>query len=164
MKKSALGFTLIEILIVIAITAFLASLAVTNFNEQMPHRQLREASLELVGQLRLARQKAISKGADETVLFYPNARQYDASFLGMQTLPSHVRFSSENVTKNTYNESNLPNNGISFDDNRAIFNSNGSVDNMGAIYLTNSKKESVAITVNITGRVKKFVWNGHGWK
>ncbi|MBI3358727.1 MAG: GspH/FimT family pseudopilin, partial [Nitrospirae bacterium] len=138
--------------IVLAITTMLTSIAVTNFTEQIPHRQLREASVALAGELRLARQKAISKGADETISFNIGEKTY-----GTQTLPSHVNFGrASNVPK-------LPSaNSASQHDAevKATFYPDGTGE-MGTIYLTNSKEESVAITVNITGRVKKYLWNGH---
>ncbi len=159
MKHSNAGYTLVEIVIVLSITAILTSLAVSNFNEQIPHRQLREASLELVGQLRLARQKAISKGADETISFNAGQKQY-----GTQTLPSHVRFGiASNVTKAPDEDEDLLINGISFAGDSATFRADGT-GKLGTIYLTNSKDESVKVTVNITGRVRKYLWNGHGWE
>jgi len=151
MKRSESGYTLLEIVVVIAIIGILTTMAVTNYSEQIPHQQLRDASSALVGELRLARQKAIFNGKDEIIP------------IGMHPLPGHVRFSASNVTKNTYNEKNLPDDGISFVGNSATFYSIGTGES-GTIYLTNSKKESVAITVNITGRVRKYLWDGHDWK
>ena len=79
----------------------------------------------------------------------------------MQTLPSHVRFGwAPNVKKEMGDTDSID---FSGDKNTAIFYSNG-VGKMGTIYLTNSKNESVKITVNITGRVKKYLWNGNDWK
>jgi type IV fimbrial biogenesis protein FimT len=158
MKQSECGYTLLEMIIVITIIGILTSMAVTNYSEQIPHQQLRDASSELVGQLRLARQKAIAKGADETISFDIGEKKY-----GMQTLPSHVHFGrATNVPKLPSADSDPPD-GISFTANRALFNPDGT-GKQGAIYLTNSKKESVAITVNITGRVRKYLWDGHDWK
>ncbi len=149
---------------VIAITGMLAALAVTHYSDQIPHQQLRDISSLLVGELRLARQKAISRGADETILFDSKLRQYKDSSLGTQTLPNHVRFGSDpKITKAPSGDSNIPQDGITFVGNSATFRPNGTGKN-GTIYLTNSKNESVSITINFTGRVRKYVWNGHDWE
>ncbi len=164
MKRSEAGYTLLEMMIALAIVGMLTTLAVTNYSEQIPHQQLRDTSANLVAQLRLARQKAISRGTKETILFRPDVRQYDNSFLGVQTLPSHVRFgSSSNVKKAPNKDSKIPMDGISFIGDSATFGSDGTSE-MGTIYLTNSKNESVAIAVNITGRIRKYLWNGHDWE
>ena len=142
-----MGYTLLEIIIVLAIIAILTTLAVTNYSDQISHQQLRDASSGLVGQLRLARQKAISSGTKETISFNPQLRQYSDVSLGTQTtLPGNVDFGD-----------------ITFVGNSATFRSDGTGE-MGTLYLTNSKNESVKITVNITGRVRKFLWNGQTWE
>ena len=165
MKRKEAGYTLLEMMIVLAIVGMLTTLAVTNYSEQVPHQQLRDISANLVGQLRLARQKAISRGTEETIFFRPDVRQYDNSFLGVQTLPSHVRFGwASNVTKAPDGDKKLPDGGISFVKNNVTFSSDGSSGKKGSIYLTNSKKESVAITINFTGRIRKYLWNGHDWE
>jgi len=163
MKHAEWGYTLVEIVFALSIVAILTFMSVTNYTEQIPHQQLRDASAALVGELRLVRQKAISGGTPTTISFDPNLREYKDPFIGVQTLPSHIHFSASNVTKSTDGDRDLPDDGISFVGNRATFGSNGT-GNQGAIYLTNTKKESVAITVNITGRVKKFLWSGRDWK
>ena len=164
MKYSESGYTLTELCVVLSIIALLASLAVANFNEQIPHRQLREASLELVGQLRLARQKAISGGASQSISFHSKLRQYNL-FLGTRTLPGAVHFgSASNVTKAPSKGSIVPQDGISFQGDTATFLPDGTAGKKGTIYLSNSKNESVAIAVNFTGRVKKYLWNGHDWE
>ena len=137
MTHSKSGITLIEICVALAIVAIISGLAVTDFTAQAPHRQLRESSRHLVGQLRLARQRAIADGKDTTIYFLPEEMAYNA--LGIRNnLPNHVAFDPTKQLER----------GI-------IFQPNGTIKPpTRTIFLKNSRDESVEITVNVTGRVK----------
>ncbi|MEK7748192.1 MAG: GspH/FimT family pseudopilin [Nitrospirota bacterium] len=156
MNRSQSGATLIELCIALAIVAMISLLAVTDFRAEAPRRQLKEASLNLVGQLRLARQRAITEGK-EMAIPPPAIR-------GM--LPNDISIGvAKGITKTPagrpLDEDDYD--GISFLNNTPIFSPNGTV-NKGAIYLKNSKNEGTAVTINFTGRVRKYRWNGKDWK
>lgn len=69
--RSPRGFTLIELAVVIAIIAVLASLLTANFWRFRPRARLADASNELVALLHGARQRALSSGNDVVVMFFP---------------------------------------------------------------------------------------------
>lgn len=69
---SARGFTLIELVVVIAIIVTLAGLAWTNLWRLRPRAQLADASSELVALVHGARQHALATGNDVAVLFFPS--------------------------------------------------------------------------------------------
>ena len=164
MKVEQSGYTTIELAVTLAIASILTSLAVYSFADAIPRQQLKEASQNLVGQLRLARQKAIADGVNTTLSFQPEQRQYDHPILGKQILPNHVRFGTPvGVIKAPNEGSTIPEDGISFNDNNATFQPNGMISELGTIYLHNTK-EAVAIRVNRTGRIKLSRWNGNDWE
>jgi type II secretory pathway pseudopilin PulG len=167
------GYTTVELATVLAIALILAFLAIDPFSGFLSRRQLRETSQAMVGQIRLARQKAIAEGVETVIVFEPTANRYRHPVLGQQTLPSKIRFGVPSHIKVAPNEgSRIPPGGVRFgreDEDAgliesAVFKPNGTPLQPGTIYLTNSRGEAVGITVNITGRVKQHWWNGHAWQ
>jgi prepilin-type N-terminal cleavage/methylation domain-containing protein len=65
------GFTLLELMIAVAIVAILAALAVPTIVRQRPRARLQGAAADLAGLLRGARQNALSTGLDTVVMVFP---------------------------------------------------------------------------------------------
>jgi len=66
------GFTLIEMMIVIAIMAIFVGIAVPNFLSYMPKHRLNGAARQVMGDLMAARMKAVSLNHRVKVFFYSN--------------------------------------------------------------------------------------------
>jgi type IV fimbrial biogenesis protein FimT len=66
------GFTLIEIMVTVALVVIGAALAIWGFGGQKERERLRGASLELRGALLQARQQALSSGNRVVVMLFPN--------------------------------------------------------------------------------------------
>jgi type IV fimbrial biogenesis protein FimT len=65
MKKTLnAGFTLIELMIVIAIIAIIAALAVPSYQDMLERNRLKEAAESLASDMRFARTEAIKKSKD----------------------------------------------------------------------------------------------------
>ncbi len=159
------GFTTLELMIVVTIIGMMTVLAVQGFTDQIPHQQLNGASREMIGQFRLARQKAIAKGEQITIQFSPDSNAYGDPDSGDKPLPTHIRFGvPDGVNKPPKSATALPQDGISFAGNDLVFKSDGTVLNWGTVYLTNSRDEAVAIAVNAMGRAKQYRWNGDDWE
>jgi type IV fimbrial biogenesis protein FimT len=66
-RRTGLGFTLPELMIVLAVAGVLAALAVPSFQSLTQSQQAKNASFELFSSLSLARSEAIKRNANVTV-------------------------------------------------------------------------------------------------
>lgn len=62
------GFTLIELMVVISITAILIMLAVPSFNDSLARRRLEGVATELTADLQYARTQAVGNNADVSLV------------------------------------------------------------------------------------------------
>jgi type IV fimbrial biogenesis protein FimT len=69
------GFTLIEMMIVIAIMGIFAGIAIPNYLSYMPKHRLNGAARQVMGDLMLARMKAVSQN-NEFKIFFLNNHEY----------------------------------------------------------------------------------------
>jgi prepilin-type N-terminal cleavage/methylation domain-containing protein len=163
------GFTIIELVTTLVIASIIITMAIYSFADQTPHRQLKDASQTLIGNLRLARQKAIADGSATTISFSVHTNKYLSPVVGEQTLPNHIRFGKLNRIKRNCMGEKIGQNPITFDNDKvtlepkATFQPNGTITGMGTVYLTNMD-ETVAIIVNITGQVRQCWWSENGWR
>jgi len=72
-RASSRGFTLIEMMVTVAIIAIVAALAYGSIARQRPRANLMGTATELQALLRNARQNALSTSRDTVVLFLPQA-------------------------------------------------------------------------------------------
>jgi len=71
-RRTNLGFTLIELMVVVAVVGVLATLAVTTFGRQKPRQTLDNQALELRSLLHGARQTALTTGQPVVVMLFPD--------------------------------------------------------------------------------------------
>lgn len=67
-RKGTGGFSLVELLITLAVAAILLTLAVPSFQDYMANQRVRSASADLVSALNLARSEAVKRAADVSVV------------------------------------------------------------------------------------------------
>jgi prepilin-type N-terminal cleavage/methylation domain-containing protein len=163
------GYTLLELLVVMVISGILVVLSVSDFKTNTSRRRLRHTSHQIVSHLRLIRQKAITEGKTLSIQFSPDIQEYDLPGLGGQTLPQKILFGAPDQIQKIPRDRNgtPPRDGISFNNDKVTFQPNGTYAGVGgSIYLTNDdiQSETVAITVNMTGRVKLYKWSGDAWQ
>jgi prepilin-type N-terminal cleavage/methylation domain-containing protein len=167
MAASEKGYTLIESMVVLSLFGILALLAVENLGDRISPHHLRHAGHQLAADLRLIRQKAITEGVQNKIRFVPDSRLYSLPGMGERSLPARVRFGLRTGIPHLPNTGSIPSDGISFKENDVIFQPNGTLMGIGGtVYLTIDPEwhDALAVTVNVTGRVKVHKWNGAGWK
>ncbi|MCK4545844.1 MAG: GspH/FimT family pseudopilin [Candidatus Eisenbacteria sp.] len=144
-RKREGGFSLIELMVVIAMIGVLLGCSFVSLRHGMPGHGLRAASTDLASELRLSRQKAITENNNYTVTFDTGTQSYsiwdDDGSDGYHSAEEEVRVIAlaEGVVFGTVNI------GAS---NVLTFRANGSASSGGYVELRNNS--SVARRVSIT--------------
>lgn len=98
-RKTASGFTLLELLITIAVVAVLAAIAVPSFQNMIATQRMRSAANDLVSTLNFARSEAVKRNTTVTVT--PAAGGWGDGWTvaaGATTLRVHEGFESLTLT------------------------------------------------------------------
>ena len=75
-NRSVVGFTVVELIVSIAVAMILAGIAIPNFLSWLPGLRLSGAALQIATDLQLARMKAITQNTSYTVSFNISAGTY----------------------------------------------------------------------------------------
>ena len=150
LRKRQSGFTLIEMMIVIAVLAIMSAIAIPNFMSLLPGMRLNGAARQVMGDLMAARMKAV-KLNKKTKVFFDNSSQYricdDAD--SNATVDDGEGDVVDRSIQANYQD-------VSFDLGRTadpVFSPRGTATNR-TITLENTSGSEKSITISIAGRVK----------
>lgn len=155
--KTAAGFTLMEMMIVVVIIAVLAAMAGPTFSRYIPRMKLKSDAREKVNYLRQARSKAITDNCQYGV-FFDNDRGQIIYFkdIGNPELAVFDHGQDSLMCAPILNGAEISLTNCSFSNNTVIFYANGSASTSGSVEVANTRLgESFNISILAsTGRIR----------
>jgi prepilin-type N-terminal cleavage/methylation domain-containing protein len=159
MGKKDRGFSLIELIVVIAIMLILSAVAVPTLVNALPGYRLRQASRKLCTHMRQARSMAVKQNRNIVLRFNTAASQYTIDSTATVRLAPGITFGHGMARKPA--GTRFPADGISFNGNKIAFNPRGIISsNSGYIYLQNEQNETCAVGATTAGNISMKCWTG----
>ena len=178
------GFTLLEVLIAVAMMSILLAIASFYLGGRGEKSQLKSAAADLAGTMNLARASAIRDARPWAVQFDPGGNRYvvysnageayapedpadpidwtdgDETTFRSGSLPQGVSFGSNQGELNAV----AIGDGVTYANDRIVFFPNGTCSGSGTLYLTVAGGSTFAVTtLSATGQVKIWSNYGAGW-
>ncbi len=175
MLKTQKGFSLVELMVVIAIIIIIGAVSVPNIVTGLPKYRVKGAARDLTSKIRRARSMAVKKHRDVTIVFdtandrysidddwFPYEENGQVRKLS-ERYGSGVCFGFGNATDN------VPGTGtgdvVSFSADQITFNSRGLSNKTGYVYLTNNRGDAYAAGIrNMAGSIVLMHWTGSSWE
>jgi type IV fimbrial biogenesis protein FimT len=170
-RKHQLGFSLLELVVILFIIAILAALAVPNMSTWADNYRLNSAARDLVANLRNAKLEAVKRRSQCTITFNQPVASYD--YVVYVDTDSDLEYDAEQILKRIrlsdygveFNTAKGGGDGLTFlaNDNlrpSVAFNTRGLPINnaggfgSGSIYLRNSHNREKEIQISAAGSIK----------
>jgi prepilin-type N-terminal cleavage/methylation domain-containing protein len=186
MMKKQNGFTIIEVIVVMALIAIVGAMAIPAFTVWLPNYRLRAATNDLYANLQLAKSGAVRDRNTWAIRFdttndsyqilsdddgVPDSEDNDwwdgdevvEKTVVLSDYRSGVAFGHGNATDDVPGSGSAPANDVTYGSNVAVFNMRGTC-NAGYIYLENKKNNTFAVGSLSSGAVRMRSWSGSTWE
>ena len=145
--RNSSGFTVLELMIVIAIVAVLSAIGIPNYISWLPKRHLQSSATDVQAAINLAKMTAIKENTDVELAFDLNNESYTITYTDQDR-------DGNNFLRTIRDKQMNP--GINlvdtdFTGEKLTFDSRGLADGSGDITLKNKRGETREIEVTITG-------------
>ena len=146
--RNSSGFTLLELMVAIAIFTIVAAVAIPNYLGWLPKRHLQSSAVDVQGAIVLAKLTAIRENSDVVLTFDPANERY---LVFIDTDEDGSQDGGERTVRNQGMSTDIDLNNTTIPGHKLTFNSRGLADNSGDITLINKHGENRTINVTITG-------------
>jgi prepilin-type N-terminal cleavage/methylation domain-containing protein len=174
MVRKQSGFTLLELMVAMAVAVVMLGIAIPAFSVWLPNYRLKNAALDVFSSFQQAKMMAVRANDPHSVVFDPGNSRYEIRDSGgtlKKTVelsqygkPGEVTFGGGNATKDaTTSAGALPGDGVSYGSDTATFNARG-MGSAGYVYLDNAKGTAYAIGTESSGLIKMKKWIGGDWE
>ncbi len=161
------GFSLVELMVVIAIIGIIAAISSLNLVTGLPKYRLKRASRDITSRLRQARSTAIKTNATVVIQFDTGRHSYSID----NKLYPATDGNTNNALSSYYGSglsfdrgSYTSGNSVTFPGERVTFNSRGISPSLGSIYLSNNQGDVNKIAISRAGRIRLTKWyGGENW-
>lgn len=181
--KHPSGFTLAEVMIVLAIIAIMAAIAVPNIMDWLPNMRLKAEARELFSAMQKARSEAVKRNRDTAIIFDPANNSYsfcdnwngttcvgNSIATDMNLVGSGVGYgrgdSNNQVTGASWPLTPADDN-VNYQNNRVVFNSKG-LGSAGYVYLDHQDNNTTyAVGTQSSGVImlkRWFAGGGGSWQ
>lgn len=157
MRKES-GFTIVEVIIVIALLAIMTAVGIPNYLSWLPDIRLKSAARNLKSDMMLVQQRAIRLNANVAIVFTPGTQNY-VIFVDNGAGGGAPNDWTRNGTEELMKSETMPNE-VTMDlaafgaaaEQRVRFNGRGLPNESGEVRLSNTKNIIRRINLSITGR------------